>query len=470
MTHLRLEQRLAELRALRPGLDTGRREWRSTRVARSMLGRVFETGALHDRAVARGVGVHLATAARVEQRFEEAIDQLDGIIGRLRSDTAHLGLVAHALQDEVMAVRLLPAQTVFEPFERTVRDLGRRAGQGGAPRPGRWRHRGRPQDPGAAARPAAAHGAQRRRPRHRSAGRARWPAARGGRARSRLTADLRGGGVEIEVEDDGRGLVPETLRRRAVTTGLLSPEQAAELDDAAAMRLIFKAGFTTSAGVTETSGRGVGMDVVHEHVARLGGEVRIQSTPGRGTRFTLSVPLTLATTRVVLVEQAGQLFAAPSAAVVRSGRVAPQDLLHVEGHQAVVIAGRPVPVVELGEVLERAVAPAPPGDARRPYLVLQHGERRLALLVDRLVGEQEIVVKSLGWPLRRVRNVSSAAVLGSGQIVMILNPADLLRAGQRLAGAGGARSGPRRHRPRRRPPGKTEPCTGAGACWSSTTR
>jgi two-component system chemotaxis sensor kinase CheA len=149
----------------------------------------------------------------------------------------------------------------------------------------------------------------------------------------------------------------------------------------------------------------------------------------------LSVPLTLATTRAVVIEHGGQFCAIPSASIARMGRLRAADELRLEGRRAVQYEGNAIPLVELSTVLEQ---PAATNGARagaiRPYVVLQQGERRLALLADRLVDEQEIVIKSLAWPLRRVRNVGGAAVLGSGQTAVILNPSDLLKSGLKLAG------------------------------------
>jgi two-component system chemotaxis sensor kinase CheA len=257
----------------------------------------------------------------------------------------------------------------------------------------------------------------------------------------RLTAAQRGSAIEIDVQDDGAGLDPARLRASAVRKGVLSDDQATALDDQAAMDLIFQPGFSTSATVTETSGRGVGLDVVRAHVERLNGHVRVSGSAGRGTRFTIGMPLTLATTRAILVKQSGQIYAIPSMMTERSARVREQQLISLEGRRAVEVEGHPVPVVELADVLERPRESTNGQDAPqwRPFFILRQDDRRVALLADGLLGEQEIVVKSLGWPLRRVRNVGGAAVLGSGQTVAILNPFDLLKTASRLAGAAGRR-------------------------------
>jgi two-component system chemotaxis sensor kinase CheA len=218
-------------------------------------------------------------------------------------------------------------------------------------------------------------------------------------------------------------------------------EQAQSLDDQAAIDLIFRAGFSTRTTATEVSGRGVGMDVVRQHLDQLGGQIAISSAPGAGTRFSIHVPLTLATMRAILVEQNGQLFAVPSKPIERTARVKEPKLLHLQGRMVVAVDGHPVPAVELADVLERprSAGSDPEAAQSRPFFVLRSDDARAALLVDQLVGEQEIVVKQLAWPLRRVRNVAGATILGTGQTVAILNPTDLMRTALKLVGASGKR-------------------------------
>jgi len=436
VTHIRVEQRLSDLRELRQDLYTWEREWRAARSLRSGL-----RGALGAERANGAAGRELEALLRftehAEQRTRAVLQHVDEIVMQLRQDTAHLGLVSNEIEDEVMSVRLLPVATIVGPFERLVRDLTRQQGKdaqllviGGDTEIDR-KILEQLRDPLMhMLRNSVDHGIEP--PEERAAA---------GKPRAgtiRLVAAQRGGMIEIELQDDGRGLDPDRLKASAVGKGLLTQEHAAALDAAAAIDLIFQPGFSTSPTVTETSGRGVGMDVVREHVERLNGQVRVESTPGQGTHFVLSVPLTLATTRAILVEQGGQMFAIPSATIDRTARVREGDLVSLEGRRAAEIEGHPVPVVELADVLEREHTAHPEGTTRtwRPFLVLRQGDRRIAMLADELVGEQEIVIKSLGWPLRRVRNVGGAAVLGSGQTVVILNPTDMLKSGLKLIGSG----------------------------------
>ncbi len=354
--------------------------------------------------------------------------RVDEIATRLRQDTVQLAQVARAINEDVLSARLIPVSTMFVRLERVVRDLARASGkeaslvlEGGDTQLDR-RIVEQLADPLLhLLRNAVDHGIES--PDQRAAL---------GKPRSgviRVSARPRGGLVEIEVDDDGAGLDARVLRQRAVQQGLLPEAQAATLDDAAATSLIFRPGFTTCANVSETSGRGVGMDVVRANVEGLNGQIEVSSVPGQGARFRLTVPLTLTTTRTILAAQAGRLFAIPSAAVERSARVRAHALVRIEGRRAVALDGQPVPIVELAQLLE--LPPGPERDrneqAWRPFLVLHQGSRRVAIVADELVGEQEVVMKPLAWPLKRVRNVSGAAVLSSGELALILNPADLLK-------------------------------------------
>jgi two-component system, chemotaxis family, sensor kinase CheA len=424
VTHLRVRQRQSELRVLRDEADASRREWRNTRGLRASLRRGGHPS--------RQLEAMLHLVELAEQGSVVLLQHIDELSVQLGRDTAQLGVVTRAVEGEVMSVRLLPIATVSTLLERTLRDLIRSTGKeaqlivDGADTEIDRKILEQVRDPLMhLLRNAVDHGIEQ--PEVRVAS---------GKPRTgtvRLTAALRGGYVEIEMSDDGAGLDTLQLRASAVRKGLLTDDQASAMDEATVMDLIFQPGFSTRTLVTELSGRGVGLDVVRQHVQQLNGQVGVSSELGVGTRITLRVPLTLATTRAVLVEEAGQLLALPSTLIERSARVREEQIVTFEGRRAVTIEGRPVPVVELAAVLERPLPTGHQPDEWRPLVVLHQGERRLAILTEKLVGEQEIVVKSLGWPLRHIPNVSGAAVLGSGQTVVILNPSDLLKNGSKLA-------------------------------------
>lgn len=235
-----------------------------------------------------------------------------------------------------------------------------------------------------------------------------------------LSARLRGSRVEVAVEDDGRGLDLEALRERARSRGLEAPE-----DDEEAARLVFLPGLSTAAKVTAVSGRGVGLDVVRAQVEALRGSVEVAFKAGQGTRFTLDVPLTLSTLRVLLVTVGGQILALASEGVDRLLRLSPSDVREVEGRMSWVTPDALVPLASLAGVLD-----LPPGapKARPSAVVLSAGTARAALVVDEVIAEQEVLVRSLGSRVRRARHVAAAAVLPDGRMALLLNPASLVRA------------------------------------------
>ena len=434
VTRIRVEQRLAELAEVRDNIGDWRRDWRASRRLRASLRHRIAT-LTDDPTLAREIGALLHAAEKAEGRVLAFGQQITGLTTRLRQDVAQLGMVAQGLADEVLDARLVPAATIFGPFERLVRDLAREQGKqialtlaGGDTEIDR-KVIERLRDPLMhMLRNAVDHGIE--------APQGRRAAGKVTMGHIGLTVANRGGVIAITLADDGGGIDAPGLRATAVRRGLLTEQAAATLDEQATYALVFQPGFSTTTVATATSGRGVGMDVVRDEVARLNGHIHIASTPGAGTVFTITVPLTLATTRAILVEQGGRRFAIPSMPVERTARLRVDELVTLEGRRAVMIEGHPVPIVELADVL--ALPPvAWPSDPRawRFLVILRQDERRVALLIDRLTGEQELVVKPLGWPMRRVRNVGGAAVLGSGETIAILNPGDLLVGGLRLAQA-----------------------------------
>ena len=258
---------------------------------------------------------------------------------------------------------------------------------------------------------------------------------------------LRGEGnrVEILLSDDGRGIDPEALRRSAVRSGALTPQEAEGLDEASALGLLFRSGVSTSPLVTDISGRGLGMAIVEEGVQKLGGTVSVESRKGEGTTFRLSLPLTLATFRGVLVQEWGRPFLIPTAGVRRVLRLSREEIVTVGGRQTLMRDGTPLGLVRLGSVLG-----LPPREETRPHLpvlVLASGSSALGFVVDRIRDEQEALLKPLGPQLRRVRHLAGATVLGSGEVVPVLHTGDLLRTAQ----AGGSAALSARQTPAKRP-------------------
>ncbi|PXF29629.1 hypothetical protein WH50_19645 [Pokkaliibacter plantistimulans] len=234
------------------------------------------------------------------------------------------------------------------------------------------------------------------------------------------------GRFELQVEDDGGGMNIEMLKRKALAQRLVDEEALAAMSDEAACQLAFHSGLSTSAMITDLSGRGLGLAIVREKVERLGGHVSLLSVPGRGCRFTFLLPVSLATYRVVLVQVAGHCLALPAGVVQRVLRISQEALKTIERRLSVRVGEQLLPVWPLATLLNLTSAPR-----ERPshwqIVLLNVGSESFGLLVDEVVGDEEVVIKPLGAQLQRVPNVLAATQLGDGRIVPILHPQDLYK-------------------------------------------
>lgn len=259
-----------------------------------------------------------------------------------------------------------------------------------------------------------------------------------------LVSQRDGSKVEIVISDDGGGIPVDKLKAAAVRSGLLSEQEARTLDGPSALALIYQSGVSTSSIVTEISGRGLGMAIVQEKVEKLGGKISIESSPAKGTTFRILVPITLATFKGIVVSAGGQMLVIPTASVERIARFRHGDIQTVENRDTIPIGGRLVPLVQLEAVLDLPVRRARGQAEFTEVVVLGLGDKRIAFAVDAIHSEQEVLVKSLGKPLLRVRNVAGATVLASGSPSIILNTVDLLHSAA-LVSAAGKERGPDLH-------------------------
>ncbi|USX27814.1 Hpt domain-containing protein [Oxalobacteraceae bacterium OTU3CINTB1] len=232
-----------------------------------------------------------------------------------------------------------------------------------------------------------------------------------------------GNEVVIEFSDDGAGLDLERIRAKAISCGLLL--EGEEATEAQIADLIFEPGFSTAESLTELSGRGVGMDVVQSEAQSLGGRVDMFSEPGKGTRFTIRLPLTLAVTQVVLLDAGGKTYAFPSILVEQVLQM--KDSVLAEAHRSgvVPIQGHQAALHYLPALL--GAADTPPAQRSAPVMMLKNGNERLAVRVDEVLGNREVVIKNIGPQLSRMPGIAGATVLGTGDIVLILNPVALVQ-------------------------------------------
>jgi two-component system chemotaxis sensor kinase CheA len=243
-----------------------------------------------------------------------------------------------------------------------------------------------------------------------------------------LRARHEGDSVLVEIEDDGKGIDPAVIRAKAVEKGLLTPERAEALSDEEAINLIFLPGFSTAAKVTDISGRGVGMDVVRSNVRRLNGHVAVQSAVGKGSIFTLKLPLTLAIIDALLMRSGGQVFALPGTAVEETLLVTPETVSHLTRRKAINLRGEVLGVTRLRELLNFR-----DGEEGKhiegeelPVVVISTAGRRMGLIVDAFIRRQEMVIKPLAPYLASLPGISGASVMGDGGVVLILDPAELM--------------------------------------------
>ncbi len=238
------------------------------------------------------------------------------------------------------------------------------------------------------------------------------------RGRVAIRVKPRGEVVQIEVEDDGRGLDLDAIRRKA-------GNEASGFSDHELMRLIFGHGFSTAKAVTEISGRGVGLDVVKTEIEAINGRIDLVSEPGRGARFVLELPPTLSRSRVLFVNAGGERLALPCTSIERLLRVEAKELKILEGKPAVVVQGTPLPVVLLTRILGLG-SPSLDPETRLPLVVLSVRGRRVAVGVDELIAQEDVLLKPLGRRLRRIRGISAAIILPEGRLSLVLNPQELL--------------------------------------------
>ena len=352
---------------------------------------------------------------------------------KLLNGLSQLDRNTRMLQEAVMATRMLPMEAVFSRFPRVVRDLAAKLGkQVRLVTHGEQTELDKSviekiTDPlNHLVRNSLDHGVE--------LPEARAAAGKDATGTIRLSASHAGGHIVIEVADDGRGLDRGRILAKAQANGLVSAAQADAMPDSEVWQLIFSPGFSTAEKVTDVSGRGVGMDVVKKNIQALGGQVELFSDAGRGSRTLIRLPLTLAILDGMTVAVGGETFVLPLNAVVESLQPSPEQVKTVAGDgQVVRVRNEYVPMLALWRLfgLNSEVR-----DAHKGILVLLESEgRKLALLVDELVGQQQVVIKNLEANYRRVPCISGATIMGDGHVALILDVGELVRSSSQAAAA-----------------------------------
>lgn len=239
-----------------------------------------------------------------------------------------------------------------------------------------------------------------------------------------LIARHEGNNVVIEVNDDGNGINPEVIKKKALENGLATDEELARMDKASLLKMIFMAGFSTAEVVTDVSGRGVGMDAVRNKIEALSGSVSIRSKTGYGTSFKIQLPLTLAIIQALLVRLEAEIYAIPLSFIAETTAIMPDQITKVQEQEVMLLRGDVLPLLRLHDKLE--VPPADlPKEEEINVVVVRKGDKRVGLIVDTLIGQQEIVIKPLGDLIGSIPVIAGATILGNGRVSLIIDVASL---------------------------------------------
>ncbi len=354
----------------------------------------------------------------LEEQYE-----INPLVRELGVTLAQLNLVTSDLQLAVMKTRMVPIRKVFSRFPRLVRDLASKLGKQvrlelvGEDTEVDKSVADELSDPLVhLVRNSMDHGLETPADRKRN--------GKGLEGYVRLSAHQEGNSIVIRVEDNGRGLQVEKIAEKALAKGLIIQDDLDTMSSRDIMNLIFLPGFSTAEQVSDVSGRGVGMDVVRTNISRMNGSLELDSEPGKGSRVTIKLPLTVAIIQALMVEVECATFAIPLASVVEAVKVAKEEIKSVNGQAVLNLRERILPLLDLGETFH--IPNGRSGDECY-VVVVTIGEQQFGVVVDRLRAQEEVVIKSLGEFLADVQGVAGATITGDGKVVLILDMADLVR-------------------------------------------
>jgi chemosensory pili system protein ChpA (sensor histidine kinase/response regulator) len=348
----------------------------------------------------------------------EVLAQLEGFMGRVDSDIDEFTKLAHHLQDEITAARMVPIGNLYTRLSRTVRDASKAAGK-----PVELLLEGAEteldnniiqhiSDPLIhLVRNAVAHGLE--------SPSARRESGKSEKGRVEVRAYHRGNHIFIEVEDDGRGIDYENVRRHVMESGTLSLLAAAELSERELREFLFRPGFTTASSMTELAGRGVGLDVVRANVHALNGEIEVRSELGRGACFTVKVPLTLIISQALFVRCGSAVFALPLAVIEEIRRLKPAEIEDVGGKLLTRVRDVITEVVRLD--LQLALPPLEPINGYFHMVIVKVAGKQVGVVVEEVLGKDEIVIKNLGHYLRRVKLFPGTTIAPDGSLILLID-------------------------------------------------
>lgn len=372
------------------------------------------------------VGELVIDRTRLFQILTEAEqnEQLDEVSQEMGRTSIHIGRVTTQLQEQIMKARMLPVESLFNKFPRLMRDLGHKAekefnfvmeGQETELDRSIIEEIGDPLIH--LLRNSVDHGLES--PEER---------VKIGKPKSGnvvLRASHEENHIIITVRDDGKGMDPEKIKASAIRKNFITEEQAKRLSEKEAINLIFAAGLSTAEKITDVSGRGVGMDVVRTNIEKINGTIEINSVVGQGTEFKIKLPLTLAIIRALMVSLGKNVYAIPLTSVIETIRMGRQSIEKVNNKDVIVVRGKVLPLLHLDELF-RVKNRTEKSDKVFVVVVNLAGEQ-MGIVVDSLVGEQEIVIKSLGKYIGDVQGISGATIMGDGNVALIIDVANLVQ-------------------------------------------
>lgn len=357
------------------------------------------------------------------EALEENINRLKK---NLSNDTTRLSLTSMKIERRIYNLRMLSLSSVFSLFHRTVRDLSRETGKnvqlvivGGETTVDKQILEELKDPLMHIIRNAVDHGIEDKEVRIQNDKQELATITLFGKSQSDT--------VLIEIKDDGKGLDLEKIKAKAEEKGLYSKDELGRMDNKKIYSIIFQHGFSTQTNVSNLSGRGVGMDVVKSFVEKFKGDIETESELGKGTTFRIKLPIKFSTTHVLIISVGNQKFGFPTDNVILSKTIHPKDIFLLEGQSTVVIEKQPVHLFQLANYLEISQIKAKKITSPTPCLFIQSDGIKLALAVDSVIEKNEVIIKSFDGILKKVRNVSGATILDSGEICIILSPKELVK-------------------------------------------
>lgn len=362
--------------------------------------------------------------AQVTQELMQRYENHD-FLRELQETSSAIDFITTELQSAIMKTRMVPISKIFQKAPRIVRDLSKEFGKdielvlrGEETELDRGIIEELNDPLVHMIRNSCDHGIERPSEREKT--------GKSGKGTLILDAQHEGNHIVVNIIDDGKGIDPEMLKRKALEKSLITMEQAQTMSDRDAFSLIFMPGFSTAEKVTSVSGRGVGMDVVRTNIQKLKGIIEVDSKIGSGTTFTIKLPLTLAIIQGLLVRVQSEIYALPLSAVVEVVNTDLNQIYSVNQNEVIRIRNQVFPLIRMDKVLK---TPSAEDTLENRYVVVVGlADKRLGLVVDELLGQKEIVIKSLGEYLGHIRGMSGSTILGDGRVIMILDIEELIQA------------------------------------------